>query len=82
MAKLHRDEIFDEEIRSEFLWCLHCERAYKRGEFRLVNGLQMCPYEDCDGSTVLDGWDWAQIREKHAEYPEIPEKEQVYPLYS
>jgi hypothetical protein len=82
MVKLHRDEIFDEEKRSEFLWCLHCERAYRRGEFRLVNVLQMCSYEDCDGDTVLDGWDWARIREGHPEYPEVPEKGKVYPLYS
>ena len=81
MAKLHRDDIFDEEKRPEFLWCLHCERAYRNGEFRLAGGLQMCPYEGCDGDTVVDGWGWDQIREKHPEYPEIPEKGKVYPLY-
>lgn len=82
MAKLHRDEVFDEEKRSDYLWCLHCERTYKRGEFRLVNGLQMCPYEGCDGDTVLDAWDWAKVREMHPEYPEVPERGKVYPLYS
>jgi len=82
MVKVHRDEIFNEGKRSDYLWCLHCERTYKRGEFRSVGGLQMCPYDDCDGSTVLDGWDWAQIRDNHPEYPEVPEGGVVYPLYS
>lgn len=81
MPKLHRDEIFEEEIRSDYLWCLHCQRAYRRGQYRLVRGLQMCPYEDCNGDTVLDAWDWAQIRDAHPEYPEIPEPGVVYPLY-
>jgi len=82
MVKLHRDEAFDEEKLSDYLWCLHCERTYKRGEFRLVNGLQMCPYEGCDGDTVLDAWDWAKVREMHPEYPEVPERGKVYPLYT
>ena len=81
MTKLDRDKIFGSERRSDYLWCLHCERAYKHGEFRVARGLQMCPYEDCDGNTVMDGWDWAQIRDAHPEYPEVPEKGKVYPLY-
>ena len=81
-SRLHRDRIFGGGERSDYLWCLHCERAYRRGEYRLVHGLQMCPYEDCDGDTVMDGWDWAQIRDGHPEYPEVPEMGKVYPLYS
>lgn len=67
--------------RSDFMWCLHCERAYRRGEYRLVGGLRMCPYEGCDGDTVFDGWDWADIRYVHPEYPRTPEKGKVYPRY-
>jgi DNA-binding CsgD family transcriptional regulator len=79
---------------SEYMWCLHCERTYKYGEFRevkikpfVVNHVryeptfQMCPYEDCDGDAVLDAWEWDRIRESHPEYPEIPEKGKAYPLY-
>lgn len=79
--------------KSEYMWCLHCERTYKYGEFREVKKkpfvvnhvryepiLQMCPYEDCNGDAVLDAWEWDRIRESHPEYPEIPEKGKVYPL--
>ncbi|MCG3149378.1 MAG: hypothetical protein PCFJNLEI_02838 [Verrucomicrobiae bacterium] len=82
MKKIYdRDQIFDEERRSDFLWCLHCERTYNRGAYRLVDGLQMCPYPDCDGDTVLDGWDWEQVREANPDYPLIPEEGKQYPLY-
>jgi hypothetical protein len=75
------DESIDDG-KSEHQWCLHCERAYKRGKHRLVDGLKLCPYKDCDGDTVMDGWPWPQVREGHPDYPEIPEKGKCYPLYS
>ena len=65
-----------------WLWCLHCERCYKAGEYREIDGLQYCPYHDCDGTTVLDGWVWESILGHHPEYPKEPEREKVYPLYS
>ncbi len=74
------DEVFDEERRSEYFWCLHCERTYKDGQFRKVDGFQMCPYQDCDGDAVTDAWDWATVRDNHPEYPEVPEPNKVYPL--
>jgi hypothetical protein len=64
-----------------WLWCLHCERCYKAGEFRELDGFQYCPYPDCDGTTVLDGWTWDSIRAIHTDYPMEPEREKVYPLY-
>lgn len=67
---------------SEYQWCLHCERAYKRGEHRLINCLMMCPYDGCDGDTVMDGWSWPSVRQDHPEYPEVPAIGKVYPLYS
>jgi hypothetical protein len=76
----HRDQIFHEENCSEFLWCLHCRRTYRRGEYRDVDGFQMCPYEGCDGSTVLDGIDWDRFREDYPEYPEVPERGEVYEM--
>lgn len=67
------------------LWCLHCERTYQEGEYRNENIggdiHQMCPYEDCDGDTVVDAWDWESLLDKHPEYPKIPEKGNKYPLY-
>lgn len=77
----------------EWVWCLHCERCYQVGEFRpekpdkvlremgMDEDLQLCPYEDCDGDTVIDSWTWERIREIHPEYPEVPERGKVYPMY-
>ena len=65
----------------EWTWCLHCERCYKAGEYRLIDDLQMCPYPDCDGDTVLDSWEWEQIKSAHSDYPEIPERDTVYAQY-
>jgi hypothetical protein len=64
----------------EWSWCLHCERVYQVGEFRREGDLQMCPYPECDGDTVMDNWRWPDIRENHPEYPEVPERGKVYPL--
>lgn len=71
---------------NDFIWCLHCERTYSDEKPRylsLGDGdiLEMCPYEDCDGDTVLDAKAWEWVRECRPEYPEIPEKGKVYPLY-
>ena len=46
--------------KSVFFWCLHCERVYRRGECREIDGLQMCPYEGCNGDTFGDAWPWEQ----------------------
>ena len=37
----HRDQIFAEDKRSDYLWCLHCQRTYRRGEYRDLDGIQM-----------------------------------------
>lgn len=81
MTKSHRSETFSGP-EGIWLWCLHCERSYKDGEYREEDGYQMCPYPDCNGTTVLDGWTWEHIREIHPEYPEEPERDKVYPLYT
>jgi len=80
--------------KSDYKWCLHCERTYHWTECRyekmepfIVNHVKyepefyLCPYEDCNGGYYGDGWDWENIRESHPEYPEIPERNKVYPLY-
>ena len=81
--------------KGKYMWCLHCERTYEYGQFRAVRvkpfivdhiryepEFEMCPYDGCDGDAVLDAWDWEDIREHHADYPEIPESGKVYPMYS
>lgn len=73
-----RSLIFNENPKPEYLWCCHCNRVYKYGEFRLVNDLQMCPYSGCNGDTVMDACDWSELQKFYG-YPEIPEKGVVYP---
>ena len=63
------------------VWCLHCERAYQRGEYRQLRGLRMCPYDGCDGDTVIDQWKWLQVRNNNPGYPNVPERGEVYPLH-
>lgn len=66
----------------EWVWCLHCERCYQVGENRLeISGQEYCPYPNCDGDTMFDSWLWKEIKEKHPDYPEIPERDKIYPLY-
>jgi hypothetical protein len=65
-----------------WVWCLHCNRAYKVGEFRTIKGLQYCPYEDCDGTTVLDAWLWEDLRKNTGIiHPEQPRKDVIYLQY-
>ncbi|MGQ0503572.1 MAG: hypothetical protein ACT4P0_13350 [Panacagrimonas sp.] len=67
--------------RKAWHWCLHCERAYPLGSYRQIRDLQMCPYEGCDGDTVMDLWTWQRVREANPGYPEVPELGVVYGLY-
>lgn len=81
--------------KSGYLWCLHCERAYKYGEYRIERTeaftvdhytvdaieLEMCPYPDCDGDAYMDAFDWESIRENNPKYPKIPKRDEVYPMY-
>jgi hypothetical protein len=80
MPKCHRTEMFGTP-KGTWVWCLHCERCYQVGEYRVVKGLQMCPYPDCDGDAVMDPWKWKKIREGNPDYPEIPERDRIYPMY-
>ena len=82
-----RDEIFGPPPDNAYMYCIHCERTYKPGLYRVIANdgdyLEMCPYEDCDGDAVFDATDWGSVREWHKDdknYPEIPEHGKVYPL--
>lgn len=94
MLAADREQAFGKP-RGKYMWCLHCERTYEYGQFRVERvkpftvdhiryepEFEMCPYDDCDGDAVLDAWDWEGIREYHPEYPERPEAGKVYPMYS
>ncbi|MBE9047988.1 hypothetical protein IQ255_26945 [Pleurocapsales cyanobacterium LEGE 10410] len=85
MSKSEREAMFG-KTESGYLWCLHCERAYKESEYRTEvnrNGdmMEMCHYEDCDGDAVIDAWDWADLKEGHPDYPDNPVEGKVYPQY-
>ena len=67
--------------RCDFMWCLHCERAYGRRKFRPVGDLQMCPYPDCSGDTVIDAWPWDEVRKGNPGYPVVPKAGKRYALY-
>jgi hypothetical protein len=75
----------------EPVWCMECERCYKFGEHRTIEGqllpddvtpAQFCPYDGCEGSVSLDAYPWSWLKEKHPEYPDIPRRGHVYRLDS
>ena len=64
----------------DFLWCIHCERAYQHGDFRRAGGRQLCPYVSCAGAEVF-AWDWEKVRSANPDYPAEPVAGVVYPLF-
>lgn len=80
-----RDDIMGSVPEGTFMYCMTCERTYISGEHRKaldedLTLLEMCPYENCDGDTVIGGKEWEWVRGYIPEYPEIPERGVVYPL--
>lgn len=64
-----------------FVWCLHCERAYPYGFFRVGdNGLHYCPYDNCDGDAFMDAWPWSKVAKQNG-YAVQPEIGKTYPMY-
>ena len=68
----------DREGTSDYVWCLHCERTYTRAE---ADKLDWCPYDDCDGDTFMDAWDWDRVRDIDARYPVVPVRGKTYSQY-
>jgi hypothetical protein len=64
----------------DFLWCIHCERAYQHGDFRRVGDRQLCPYVSCAGAEIF-AWDWEKVRSANPDYPATPTPGVVYPLF-
>lgn len=70
-------------------WCGRCQRAYTTGSYRVrrflpdalhphPTTLKLCPYTDCSGSTIGQGWLWTTFQHDHPDYPTIPERNVVY----
>lgn len=74
-------EAFEGRQLGDWVWCLHCGRTYRLGWYRLVDDLQMCPYPDCSGDTVMDACSWEEIRKGHPDYPVQPVLGQRYSEY-
>lgn len=76
------EPVFADWPAEGWIWCSHCERCYKIGEFRMVDGQQFCPYEGCDGDTHLDAWGWFNYRYGQGvpvpEKAELPERGRIY----
>ena len=65
---------------ADYLWCIHCERAYQYGELRDAGGKPACPYVGCEGSQA-EPWDWSRVRRANPGYPRQPSHGVVYPLF-
>ena len=74
-----------------FLWCLHCERTFKKGTERAVYDVDVgsevsrCHYDGCDGSELTnsgigDFWEWEKVRLPHENDPDRETYPEI-PLY-
>lgn len=76
---LSKYDLCENEVPSDYLYCIHCERAFKND-----GNDMLCHYEDCNGG-VGDLWNWDSVRltgkYREEEYPKIPEIGKQYPLY-
>lgn len=70
----------EDDSKSDYFWCLYCNRTYKKTEYKTNQGDHLCPYEDCDGSAIFDAWDWYTLVESN-NYPKVPIKGERYSLY-
>jgi hypothetical protein len=78
----YESEIDAESAKIEYVWCLHCEEVSK-----LEDVLNNPEGEFCRcgaGGIGFDLFPWHETkwpRDKHPDYPEIPEIGKVYSLY-
>lgn len=76
------EEEFYLQSGDDFVWCLHCEQAFRVREARLMCGLWMCKNgARCGGDMMFDFWPWGAYRREHPGAPEIPSEGTEYPLY-
>lgn len=81
-------KIIPQNQKIEYLWCLHCQRAFPETETKIERfnycgkpvELRLCAYDDCDGGEC-DFWPWEDIRKLNHEYPEIPQLGIIYTEY-
>lgn len=57
----------------QWMWCRRCHRCYQDGEYRLVKGIKVCPYEKCTGLVLIDSCPWSKVQHENPDqYPQIP----------
>ena len=66
--------------REAHLWCRLCSRTFPNGTYRVLDGVEHCPYADCDGTVAEDASDWSGVRREHPNYPAAPWLGIQYPL--
>jgi hypothetical protein len=68
------------EPDEDFYWCLHCEQGKTTKE--LLDNHLMCTTPACDGAGFdFDFWSWKKERARHPDWPEVPVRGVLYPLY-
>ena len=67
------------EPGDEFLWCVLCERAFRKHRYRLDGGPALCPYDGCDGGRLFEPWAWSRVRGANPDYPSLPLEDVAYP---
>jgi hypothetical protein len=65
---------------AEFMWCVHCERAFQYGQARDEPGTPTCPYVGCEKNHA-EPWDWVRVHRLNPDYPRLPTPGVVYPLF-
>lgn len=68
-------------VPEDYLWCLVCERAFRRSQQRVVGGHRLCPHAPCEGGLLFEPWGWSLVRGSNASYPEIPLEDVPYPFF-
>jgi hypothetical protein len=70
--------VFEAE-QDDWLWCGLCFRCSRKGDLSPgADLLSQCSYEDCDGKLAYHGWLWKAVRQRHPDFPEIPERGVCY----
>jgi hypothetical protein len=81
---VNSDELIDYRLAStqNWMWCQRCQRCYQEGEYRLVKGIKLCPYDECIGLIMINSFPWSGIQKMYPhKYPAIPERGVIYDRY-
>ena len=69
------------ESDTDYLWCVVCERTFRRGHYRQVGEHRLCPYDQCEGGLLFEPWEWTQVRRANPDYPRVPSEDVLYPFF-